>query len=110
MKSQPDGFRSGRRTEQAFNACFAIFPLVLFIVAIFLASRDRSWGALSIAIMYSPIANLLLMLLGATAAFVFHRSNPATRLGAMMAWVLGLPPFVALATGVVIFMMDLQGC
>ena len=110
MKNRPDRLRSGRRAEQAFKAYFAIFPLGLFIVGIFLASRDRSWGALSIAIMYSPIANLVLMLLGAIAASIVHRLNPATRLGSMMAWVLGLPPLVALVTGVVIFMMDLHGC
>jgi hypothetical protein len=101
--------RNGRKTEQAFNAMFAIFPLGLFVVAIYLASRDRSWGALSIAIIYSPVANLLLMLLGTVAAFIVQRSNPETRLGSMMSWVLGLPPFVALATGVVIYMMGLQG-
>jgi len=102
--------RNGRKTEQAFNALFAIFPLGLFVVAIYLPSRDRSWGALSIAIIYSPVANLLLMLLGTVAAFIVQRSNPETRLGSMMSWVLGLPPFVALATGVVIYMMGLQGC
>jgi len=100
----------GRKTEQAFKAVFAIFPVGLFLVAIVLAAQDRSWGAIFIAVMYSPLANLLLMLLGTFAAFIVRRFNPAVRLGAMMSWVLGLPPFVALATGVVIFMMGLHGC
>jgi hypothetical protein len=101
---------SGCKTERAFKALFAIFPLGVFLVSSYLAWRDQSWGALSIAIIYSPVANLLLMLLGAFAAFIVQQLNPGTRLGSMMSWVLGLPPFVAFATGLVVFMMGLHGC
>jgi hypothetical protein len=101
---------SGRKTERAFKALFAIFPLGVFLVASYLAWQDRGWEALRIAIALSPAANLLLMVLGAFAAFIVQQLNPGTRLGSMMSWALGLPPFVAFATAVVIFMMGLHGC
>ncbi len=72
--------------------------------------KDKSWGALYMAVVVCPAANLGLMFLGSIAAVIFKRFNPDAELGSMLGSVLGLPPLGALATAVVIFMMPLQGC
>ena len=99
-----------RASAQGFNTWFAIASLVLCSVALFLAWQDQSWGAIYIAIVACPVANLVLMLLGIIAAFTFRRFNQGTKLGSILVPVLGLPPLGALSTAMAIFMMPLHGC
>lgn len=107
--SRFDQLRS-RASARVFNTWFVVVSLGICLVAIFLGWQDKSWGAIYIAAVACPLANLVLMLLGTIAAVIFRRFNPNMKLGSMLPSVLGVPPLGALATAMAIFMMPLNGC
>jgi ABC-type transport system involved in cytochrome c biogenesis permease component len=100
----------GRASVRVFNIWFAVVSLCVCLVAIVLAWLDKSWGALYIAIVACPMANLVLMILGTISAFIVKRFNPRTKLSSMLVLVLCLPPLGALATAAAVFRMPLHGC
>jgi len=95
---------------RVFNGWFAAVTLAVCLVSVFLAWQDRSWGALYIALLACPVANLVLMVLGSVAAFILRRRHPEAKLGSMLSTVLSLPPIGVLVTVVATFMMPLHGC
>ncbi len=108
--SQKDPPRCGRAIMRVFKGWFAVVTLAVCLVSVFLVWQDRSWGALYIAIIACPVANLVLMVLGSAAAFMVRRRHPETKLGVMLSTVLSLPPLGALVTVVATFMVPLHGC
>lgn len=105
-----DQKRQGGAIARLFNFCFSIISVLILLVAVGLAWRDQSWGALYIAFIASPIANLALMILGSVSAFVVSRINQGTRLSSILPLTLGLPPLGALIIVIVTLMMPLHGC
>lgn len=95
---------------RVFKRWFAAVTLAVCLVSVFLVWQDRSWGALYIALFACPVANLVLMVLGSSAALMVRRRHPETKLGSMLSTVLSLPPLGALVTAIVTFMMPLHGC
>lgn len=95
---------------RVFKRWFAVATLAVCLVSVFLVWQDRSWGALYIALFASPVANLVLMVIGSVAAFIVRRRHPEAKLGSMLSTVLSLPPLGALVTVVATFMMPLHGC
>jgi len=83
---------------------------LLCLSAIWFSWQDKSWGAIYIAIVACPTANLVLMFLGTMAAFVVRRLHPEAKLGPMITTVLALPPIGAVVTLIVTFTFDLHGC
>jgi uncharacterized membrane protein YhaH (DUF805 family) len=103
-------FRRAGNPSRTFLLWFAAVTVLLCLSAIWFSWQDKSWGAIYIAIVACPTANLVLMFLGTMAAFVVRRLHPEAKLGPMITTVLALPPIGAVVTLIVTFTFDLHGC
>lgn len=112
MKVEPTSACMNRVSNPVpmFNAWFSVLVFLLNATAIWLSWEDKSWGALYIAIIACPVANLILMLLGTLAALIVKKLNTHAKLVQMLPVVVGLPLFGAAATLVTTFTLELHGC
>ncbi|QIF02138.1 hypothetical protein [Roseimicrobium sp. ORNL1] len=88
---------------------FVILVILVNLVILCLAWADRSWGAFFMAVVWGPIANGVLLLVGLLAT-VFRK-----RMGWRTSMIRGLPmallPIFAISLDVWIIMnMGLSGC
>jgi hypothetical protein len=71
---------------------------------------DRSWGAMAIAIVVSPAANLVLVLAALLVAIVPRRHRQSASRVLFLLFAIGLPAFAAIFNFIAFLFMDGHGC
>jgi len=99
-----------RSASRKFLWSYLIVSLLVCLSLTYVSWMDKSWGAMWIAIVGSPIANLVLMILGFSTATTIHRHNPLVKVRRLRLAVFAFPVIGALSTFVATFMLGLRGC
>ncbi|HKV11664.1 MAG TPA: hypothetical protein VJ725_26195 [Thermoanaerobaculia bacterium] len=112
MDSALDDDREGSLPSPARTFRIAFLALVAVVngIALWLAWKDRSWGALGIALLYGPIANGALALTSLLAIPFLKARDPFLSVSNHTALSLAIPTVAGLIDAAVILSMDLRGC
>lgn len=104
---QPDPPRS---PYEVFASRFPPIVLALNCLIAFLASNDRSWGALGLALFIGPIFNLTLGVAACLLIPLRRQKDPAYPVFKHVLLAFGLPLIGTILCGFAILSMDLHGC
>ena len=105
-----DRERSLPSPARTFRMIFLAAVAVVNGIALWLAWKDRSWGALGIAVLYGPITNGVLALASLFAIPFLKARDPFLSVSNHAALSLAIPTVAGLVDAAVIFSMGLRGC
>ena len=93
-----------------FIVAFTSLVVLLNMLVLMAAARDRSWGAIWFGVIGGPVMNGVIALLSLLAIPALKRRRAQFSVWRHVAISLGMPAAAAVVDGVIIFHMDLHGC
>ncbi|TCO87853.1 hypothetical protein EV701_120152 [Chthoniobacter flavus] len=105
-----DILRRAAAVASSFRKIFWMAAALLCAGTLLYAWKDHSWGALFMALVGAPLANLILIILGVIGAVILRWKHPSIPAVDLFPTIIVAPLLSAIINLVATFLMPLHGC